>query len=287
MRPLFLALLILPLCAQAQYSGGNGRGDVIDAFDPQASPYVLLALRGSLEGPYNSGTGLMDDALRAGGLVPATEPYTALGYAHVGGGGETVAPSVLTITGNNAVVDWVVVEVRHANNPATVLATQSALLQRDGDVVATDGIQPLTFNLPPGDYNVALRHRNHLGIMTQSAVALGLSTTPLDLSLASTATYGTEARKPIAGTFPAQALWAGDVTFNGILTYTQSGNDRDPILIMVGGTTPNNPVSNTYSTRDVNMNGTVKYTGTGNDRDPILVNVGSTSPNGMRAQQLP
>jgi len=42
-----------------------------------------------------------------------------------------------------------------------------------------------------------------------------------------------------------------------------------------------------YTTRDMNMYGTVKYTGSANDRDPILVNVGSTTPNNVRVQQLP
>ena len=77
------------------------------------------------------------------------------------------------------------------------------------------------------------------------------------------------------------------VSFNGEVKYTGSGNDRDPILVTIGSTTPNNVVINAYSTRDVNMNGQVKYTGSGNDRDPILVNVGSTTPNNVRTQQLP
>ena len=46
-------------------------------------------------------------------------------------------------------------------------------------------------------------------------------------------------------------------------------------------------MTNTYSTRDLNLNGQVSYTYTGNDRDPILVNVGSTTPNNIRTQQLP
>jgi hypothetical protein len=77
------------------------------------------------------------------------------------------------------------------------------------------------------------------------------------------------------------------VNGNGTITYTGSTNDRDPILVAVGSTTPNNVLNNIYSTRDVNMNGQVKYTGTGNDRDPVLVNVGSTSPNNVRSAQLP
>ena len=81
-------------------------------------------------------------------------------------------------------------------------------------------------------------------------------------------------------------LWAGDATHNGAIKYTGSANDRDPILLKVGSTTPNNTTSG-YFTEDVNMDGSVKYTGATNDRDPILVNVGSTTPNGSRAQQLP
>lgn len=113
------------------------------------------------------------------------------------------------------------------------------------------------------------------------------TTTSVDFTSIALSTCGTSARKSITGTFPAQALWAGDVSFNHIVKYTGSGNDRDPILVTVGSTTPNNVVTNAYSTRDVNLNGEVKYTGTSNDRDPILVNVGSTTPNNVRVQQLP
>ena len=42
-----------------------------------------------------------------------------------------------------------------------------------------------------------------------------------------------------------------------------------------------------YHREDVNMDGIVRYTGSGNDRDPILVNVGSTTPNNSRVEQLP
>ncbi len=266
------------------FSGGVGRGDVAVLFN---TSQVLLALKSMLEGPYSSTTGLMSDALRSASLLPATEPYTGLGYTHVGGGGETVAPSVLTVTGTNAIVDWVVVELRDATTPTAVLATRCALIQCDGDIVSVDGVSPVTFSLPSANYKVSLRHRNHLGAMTLNAVALSGTVAPVDLSSAGTAAFGTDARKPITGTFPTQALWAGDVTFNHQIKYTGSGNDRDPILVTVGSTTPNNVVSNAYSTRDVNLNGQVKYTGSGNDRDPILVNVGSTTPNNVRVEQLP
>lgn len=59
-----------------------------------------------------------------------------------------------------------------------------------------------------------------------------------------------------------------------------------PVGLLVDFTTPNN-TPGLYSTTDVNLDGVVKYTGSGNDRDPILVNVGSTTPNNVRVQQLP
>ena len=272
--------------ASSLFSGGNGRGDVAVYFDPP-SLNVMVAVRAVLEGPYNSTTGLMGDALRIFEVIPANEPYTALGYDHIGGGGESVAPLVLQTTLGNAIVDWVVVELRQATSPATVVATQCALIQRDGDVMATDGISPITFGLPGTNYHVALRHRNHLGVMTLNPVPLNATPTGVDFSLASTQTYGTDARSNIVGTFPVQALWAGDVNFDSTVRYTGSSNDRDPILLAIGGTVPTNTLFGQYRQEDVNMNVTVKYTGTNNDRDPILVTVGGSVPTNIRVAQLP
>lgn len=243
---------------------------------------VSIAVRALLEGPFD-GASLMSDGLRSAGLIPTTEPYSALGYMFTGGGGETTAPAVLANTGSNAIVDWVVLEVRDANTPSTVLASKSALLQRDGDVVATDGTSPLSFTLAAGTYHVSIRHRNHLGAMTGTALALSSAPTTIDFTNVSMGTYGSNACKAVGA---VMVLWAGNVLRDQSLTYTGSGNDRDPILVRVGSTTPN-MVAAGYFPEDVNMDGVTKYTGTGNDRDPILVNVGSTTPNNLRAEQLP
>ncbi|MBL0043312.1 MAG: hypothetical protein IPP33_02495 [Flavobacteriales bacterium] len=71
------------------------------ALPTQVSPKVFL------EGPYNAATGLMSDALRSASLVQNTQPYTGLGYAFTGapGAGGTLGAGVLTVTGNNAIVD--------------------------------------------------------------------------------------------------------------------------------------------------------------------------------------
>ena len=247
-------------------------------------PAVQLQPRVFLEGPLNESGTLMGDGLRANGLVPLTQPYTALGYAFAGPFEASTTAGVLATTGNNAIVDWVIVELRDNATPATIVASKPALVQRDGDVVATDGTSPVSFQVPNGTYRMAIRHRNHLGAMTAAGVSLSAAPTTVDLTSASTPTFGTEAQK-IVGT--ARTLWAGDVTFNGTLLYTGSDNDRDPILQAIGGTIPTNAVTGQYRPEDVNLDGTVRYTGTGNDRDPILQNIGGVVPTASRVEQLP
>ena len=248
-----------------------------------SDPVVRVDVRMLPEGPYVQATQLMNDALRTGSLIPAQEPFTALGYTHAGGGGgETIAPGVLTVAGNNAAVDWVLVELRDAGTNS-VVASKSCIVQRDGDVMNVSGNTTLTFAGEPGNFKVAVRHRNHLGCMTLLAVPLSDVTTLVDLSVPSTTTFGTAATKAIGG---RNVLWAGNANFNSQISYTGSNNDRDPILQQIGGTIPTNTTTG-YQGTDVNMDGTVKYTGGTNDRDIILQNIGGVIPTNTRAQQLP
>ncbi len=135
---------------------------------------VLVSPKVFLQGPL-TGT-LMNGILNTSSLLPTTEPYTALGYSLTSGGGEMIIPSAMAITGNDAIEDWVIVELRDPATPTTIIASRAALLQRDGDVVDTDGVSPVciggTSVTAGGMYHVAVRHRNHLGVMTSVPVTL-------------------------------------------------------------------------------------------------------------------
>lgn len=245
---------------------------------------LRLALKVMLEGPYDAGVGRMRDQLRSAGVLPATEPYSGLGFTQAAdGGGEVLQPGVTGVTGDNAVVDWVLVELRNAVDPTTIVATRAALVQRDGDVVAEDGSSPVAMLAPAGNYHVAVRHRNHLGAMTAGPLALAGTSTALDLTSAGTITWGNAARKVING---VQVLWTGNVRPDALLRYTGANNDRDPILVAVGGTVPTATLAG-YRIEDTNLDGLVKYAGSANDRDMVLVNIGGTVPTATRAQQLP
>ena len=159
-----------------------------------------------------------------------------------------------------------------------------ALLQRDGDVVDIDGTSTIALLAPAGSYQVAVRHRNHMGCMTASPATLSTSLlSGIDLTSAATPVYGTSARKDVSG---VQVLWAGNALRDNKLLYTGVSNDRDPILVLVGSAAPNNTTSG-YRLEDVNLDGVVKYTGPANDRDPILQNIGGSTPNNTRTEQLP
>ncbi len=246
---------------------------------------VAINARVLLGGPYNTLSNLMDDGLRSAALIPLQEPYTAAGLTHYGeGGGEQTSALVLGVGGNDAVVDWVFVELRSASAPQLMVSTRAGLVQRDGDVVETDGVSPLRLSAVPGSYHVAVRHRNHLPAMTLNPVALSAAPVAINFIDGSTPTYGTNAQR-LNGA--VRHLWPGNVLADQQVSYTGASNDRDPILVTIGSTTPNNVLTGTYSTRDVNLDGSVKYTGANNDRDPILVTVGSTTPNNVRPAQLP
>lgn len=247
------------------------------------SPSVRV--RVNLGGAWDPAALQMRDALRAGAMLPLQEPYTAMGYVHTGGGGgETVAQALLNVTGKNAIVDWVVVELRNAANPGQVIASRAALVQRDGDVVGTNGLPRLLFSVPAGNYKVAVRHRNHLGAMGANDLALGPNEAGLDLTLPTTQTFGTGARSFLPN--GKRALWSGNVVPDATVKYTGANNDRDPVLGRIGGVVPTAIVSGYYP-EDVNLDGVVKYTGENNDRDPILINVGGVVPTAIRSQQLP
>lgn len=245
-------------------------------------PAVLLDLRAALQGPMRV-DGSMRTDLAAAAFIPATEPFTAAGFPSAASLDRPCAPAVLGGSGANAPVDWLRVELRDKNNPASILSTRSGMLLVDGRVVDMGG-GPLRITGASDLYYIAVKHRDHLGIMTAGPVALSTGAiTTIDLTSASTACFGTNARTTVAG---KQALWCGDVSHNGQIKYTGAGNDRDPILVAVGGTTPNNVITG-YRFEDVNMDGAVKYTGTDNDRDPILMSIGGTAANSVKNAQLP
>jgi hypothetical protein len=248
------------------------------------APKVMLA------GNYNSSTGLMHDSLRYFNLIPLQQPYGIGVYQYVGStSSELTNTAILATTGNNAIVDWVQVQLRNPSNPSQIIASKSALLQRDGDVVsASDGVSALWIsNADPDNYLVSIVHRNHLGVMMANPIALNYNTTAADFTLLSTPLYSKPAPQnntsPLSGPTRIIAgkrcLYAGNCNINStlsksILTYNASlQSDRLAMLLALGVSS----TVNGYSLYDCDMNGFARFNGFNPDRLIILSNLANSN----------
>ncbi len=180
---------------------------------------------------FQADDGMMRDELRSKQLVPIKQPYQNLvGYAAVTGE-ESVSPNLLSQTGSQAIVDWVYLECRSASNDKAVLAAVTALVRRDGSVITPKGDDIIYFwDIPEGDYYVSIRHRNHIGVMTNHVWPLTSDAPPLiDFTSQATSIRGGEySLKAIAG---KKAMWSGDFNGDGKVIYQGPNNDRSMMLL--------------------------------------------------------
>lgn len=264
------------------------------------SPKVLLqgALYNTNPLSYVSDS-VMRDNLRSQSKVPFISPYPALTNPITGTNvfvpvnnilaeeigltvnGQYPPTLILGLTGNNAIVDWVFLELRSASNLQQVVATRSALLQRDGDVVDMDGFSPVVFdNITDLSCHLVIRHRNHLGVMTKNPLQLSATTQVVDFThtpaKGGVETYGNNAQKVL--TNDHLALWAGNVNADRFIIFSGSNNELNALQYIIYNA-PGNPTQNPsfilseYSLGDVDMKGTAIYQGTGNDPNYISENV--------------
>lgn len=124
-----------------------------------------------LQGAYNSQNMLMRNDLRAANLLPLSQPYNAQPWNY--GGTESLANAGLFPANT---VDWVLVQLRRADMPQTIVGQKAALLFSDGwvaDVGAANNVGVYFNSLPEGYYIVCIRHRNHLPIASANPVWIG------------------------------------------------------------------------------------------------------------------
>ena len=247
-------------------------------------------LQGALFGVYLPDS-LMRDDLRVNGYLPTTSPYPAMGMSGITNTNTTTSAVVGagSPSGKDAIVDWVFVELRSATNPTVVIDSRSALLQRDGDIVDVDGVSSLTFNsASSGSYYVAVKHRNHLGVMSKTPIDLSQGCTVVDFRKPSTPTYSLDATNVInvaqVDVVQGVAMWAGNALNANVadskheVIYQGTDNDVNVIYQQVINAAGNIFVLPSYKLKgyyngDINLNGEVIFQGTGNDVEFIYQNV--------------
>ncbi|PHS10033.1 MAG: hemagglutinin protein [Kordia sp.] len=227
---------------------------------------AVAYLQGAALNPNTGEETLMRDDLRVADYIPTTSPYSD---------NATCNAAVFTTTGVNAIVDWIWVELRDETTNTIVLHSQSALLQRDGDVVAIDGTSTLSINAGAGNYYVAINHRNHLGMMSANTITLSATATIVNFTdNTNQITYGTNAQSTYGMPSGKVGMWTGNVGGDASVRYQGSGNDtnniKDNVLADAGNTTSSNLHTFTgYDVADVNLDGSIRYQGSGNDTNSI------------------
>ncbi|MCP1386533.1 Ig-like domain-containing protein, partial [Runella salmonicolor] len=274
---------------------------VITVLEPANNVCLLpkAYLQGALFGVVLPDT-LMRDDLRTKGLIPVTSPYPAMGMSGITNANTTTLSVVgpTSPAGANAIVDWVFVELRSGNDSTLVVDSRSALIQRDGDIVDVDGVSSVKFSQAgSGNYYVVIRHRNHLGVMSQKT-ALNESCTVIDFRKANTPTFtfsSASINQAQVVVEQGRALWAGNALYTNTLDnrheviFQGSDNDVNVIYQQVINATGNIFVSPFYKLKgyyagDINLNGEVIFQGTTNDVEFIYQNVIKNHPGNVLVQ---
>ncbi|WP_375239221.1 hypothetical protein, partial [Aurantibacter sp.] len=277
---------------------------VVDADDGSGSSYDLtvtcpaineiklnpiISLQGAALNPNPGQETLMRDDLRAGSYIPTTSPYAdnLICASTVFNNGGTSGTGAI----QDNIVDWVWLELRNQADNTTVLASTSALLQRDGNVVATDGISSITFNLPNDNYYIAIKHRNHLGIITANTITLSGTPVSVDFTDANNPiTYGTNAQTFITSTPNVLGMWAGDANNDGKLNYIGVESEipfisshvfNDPDNSLFGGPPTATYSSLGYYSTDIDMNGQTIYIGASSDIPFLSGNIFNNPSNSL------
>ena len=271
---------------------------------------VFLNIRVYIEGALMNNDGqisslgrpMMRDDLRNSpftGLnyIPVNDPYTFqsnvssdvhLVYNHIGphllAKNQTIpdSMSVFSVTGEDAIVDWIHIELRAKDNMTNAIATRAGLLQRDGDVVDLDGISPLRFQgINVDSCYVIAKHRTHLGVMSllvdvDEMIDFTSQTYPT-FNFGTTKNNGKDytglsQKNNIVSNF--SCLWAGDFDSNGRVKYSNPGDDLNELIEEVLYGSPDFLINFNeaigYNFSDYNMNSKAKYTNPNDDNNLLL-----------------
>ncbi len=226
-----------------------------------------------LQGPYNIDSNIMMDDLRRNLLIPIDEPYSNMAVFERNGD-EATSMEVLAEDGFKAIVDWVLIELRSKEDPTIIVSSHAALLQKDGQVVDVDGESNLCFDLAFDEYYLAIRHRNHLAVMSASPILFTFENI-IDFTNPQTATFGLNAQVNMGN---AMALWAGNAIQDNQLIFQGNNNDSNGVFFQIqedlsNGTNSTSFISNGYFLSDTNMDGKTIYQGSQNDPNSIFFNV--------------
>ena len=213
-------------------------GDTIDCPDPLPFYYRKAGLLVRLAS--------MNTQLYSSNLLPSNQPFNAAPWNYAGT--ESVS-SAANFTANT--VDWLLLELRDSLNNNIIVSRKAALLLKNGTVVdvtaggtmsSSSGVHFITFT-PTEHHYLAVRHRNHLAVMSVTQVPLdGFSN--YNYTIGNSILGGISQLYDIGdGTY---SLRPGDIDANGVI------NRADYNIYAIQGV-----LNTVYNKADTNLDGNV------------------------------
>jgi len=217
---------------------------------------VLLDLTVFLQGAYYNNMQMYTSLNPT--YIPNEQPFDVAPWNYNG------TESIVALSSPD-IVDWVLVEARDAASAATAssattVGRQAAFLLKGGSIVGLDGVSRISFDISINQHLFAVvHHRNHLSIMSASALTKSGGEYAWDFSTSSAQTYGGSAGCVQLNTF-GTAVWGmigGDANADGQINM----DDRIQSWYPNAGT-------NGYAGSDMNLDGQ-----TGNlDKNKVWLN---------------
>ena len=172
-------------------------------------------------------------------MLPTTDPYS----------GNVTFADINNTSIAGAVVDWIQVEIWQIVNPSTkiILEEKALLLRPNGKIVDIDGSNP-SFQPRTGPVRIVIKHRNHLGVMSNAITSFTGTVTYNFSSAVSQSEAGTGAPMVKNNAANVWCLWAGDVISDGAIDAT----DRSVFTISY-----TRMEEEEYLNTDLNMDGAV------------------------------
>jgi len=205
-----------------EYNGPTGSENYLTSGPATGSENTAFKLNLTvlLEGPYN-GTD-MDTLLNEIDSIPLAHPYGAAPWSFTGTASVTAVPI--------DVVDWVYVQIRNSNAAAdatsdSIVSEQAAFLLSDGRVVDSNlnVLELRPSKVGNGQMYVVVYHRNHIGVMSATALSFNSDSAAYSFDFTSGAAqaYGTDALVLSGSRY---VLYGGNSNPSGTAI---NGDDRD------------------------------------------------------------
>lgn len=183
-------LFVTSIGLYAGNSEGTPHTALFDYFynegDLKAEPRIYL------EGPYISAADSMITTLLENDHLPQVQPYSGGPWNYSG------PENVMNLP--NDVVDWILVELCSDPDASSSVASRTAFVKSDGQIVDMDGQIPLRFSggILSGSYYLVLHHRNHLSVMSANPLTFNTgSSTVFDFTEGIDQFYGSSGAKQL------------------------------------------------------------------------------------------